>query len=296
MIDTSDMLLDIRGLKIEGQSGGAWQPIVKGVDLTLRRLRGKRIAYVAQSAAAAFNPAFRTVLRPGDHVVTVCPSFGLHEFGAQACGAHVTKVPFSPDWSFPLDGLARAMSAEAPRVLIVSSPSNPAGPAISAAEFGALLAATPADTLVVFDEAYLEYLDPDMRFDAMARLAAGPHPWIVLRTFSTAYGLAGVRVGYGIASAADLVAPMVKARNPFGVNALAVAAARAALRDADYLARSVALYHMGARDGRHAGRDPHLPRRGGRSALPRLNRGAPWHMAARMPEPRQEGVCHAGHS
>ena len=55
---------------------------------------------------------FRTVLRPGDHLVTVCPSFGLHEFGARACGAHVTKVPFAPDWSFPLDGLTRAMAVD----------------------------------------------------------------------------------------------------------------------------------------------------------------------------------------
>ncbi|MCA9784868.1 MAG: aminotransferase class I/II-fold pyridoxal phosphate-dependent enzyme, partial [Candidatus Cloacimonetes bacterium] len=151
------------------------------------------------------------------------------------------KVPFAPDWSFPLDGLTRAMAAEAPRVLIFSSPSNPAGPAITEAEFDGLLKATPADTLVVFDEAYLEYLDAARRFDAMARLAAGPNPWITLRTFSKAYGLAGVRVGYGIACTPELVAQMMKARNPFGVNALAVAAARAALRDPGHLARSVAL-------------------------------------------------------
>ncbi len=184
---------------------------------------------------------FRTVLRPGDHVVTICPSFGLHEFGALASGAHVTKVPFNADWTFPIDGMIRAMTAEAPRVLMFSSPSNPAGPAITAQEFDALLAATPTETLVVFDEAYLEYLDPAARFDAMARLAAGPQPWLILRTFSKAYGLAGVRVGYGIACTADLAAQMMKARNPFGVNALAVAAARAALRDPGHLALSVGL-------------------------------------------------------
>lgn len=182
---------------------------------------------------------FRTVLRPGDHVVTICPSFGLHEFGALASGAHVTKVPFNADWSFPVEGMIRAMAAEAPRVLMFSSPSNPAGPAISADEFDTLLTATPPDTLVVFDEAYLEYLDPAARFDAMARLEAGPNPWLILRTFSKAYGLAGIRVGYGIACDPDLAAQMMKARNPFGVNALAVAAARAALRDADHLAHSV---------------------------------------------------------
>ena len=114
---------------------------------------------------------YRTVLRPGDHVVTVCPSFGLHEFAAQACGARVTKVPFTPDWHFPVAGLAAAM-AEGARVLIISSPSNPAGPAISPDDFATLVAATPAGTLIVFDEAYVEYLDESMHFDALAVLSA----------------------------------------------------------------------------------------------------------------------------
>ena len=183
---------------------------------------------------------FRAVLRPGDHVVTVCPSFGLHEFGALACGARVTKVPFTAGWSFPVSALGAAM-AEPTRILILASPSNPAGPAMSEAQLRALLSVTPNDTLIAFDEAYLEYVDPAARIDAPAVLADCRQPWIVLRTFSKAYGLAGIRVGYGITSDAALTGAMLKTRNPFGVNALAVAAAGAALDDPAHLARVVAL-------------------------------------------------------
>ena len=183
---------------------------------------------------------YRTVLRPGDHVVTLCPSFGLHEFAAQACGARVTKVPFPADWRFPVEGLLRAMDKGA-RVLIFSSPSNPAGPAITKADFTRLIADTPTDTLIVFDEAYVEYLDPEARFEPLSLLAASGLAWISLRTFSKAHGLAGARVGYGIAHDAGLVAAMSKARNPFAVNAVAEAAALAALGDDGHLSHCLAL-------------------------------------------------------
>lgn len=183
---------------------------------------------------------YRAVLRPGDHVATICPSFGLHEFAALASGASVTKVPFSADWAFPVQELGAAMKVPT-RVLIISSPSNPVGPVLSEAEFRALLAVTPANTLIALDEAYLEYVDPAIRFDALAILAECPQPWIVLRTFSKAYGLAGIRVGFGITSDSALTQALMKTRNPFGVNALAVAAADAALNDPAHLARVTSL-------------------------------------------------------
>jgi len=183
---------------------------------------------------------YRAVLRSGDRVVTICPSFGLHEFGAQACGAVVDKVPFPPDWRFPVDALIAALARPA-RILIFSSPSNPAGPAVPQADFARLLAAVPQGALVVFDEAYREYLSDDLAFDALAMLRDAGHPWVSLRTLSKAYGLAGARVGYGICSDADLVRALRKTRNPFAINALAGAAALAALQDEDHLARVVAL-------------------------------------------------------
>jgi histidinol-phosphate aminotransferase len=215
-------------------NGGLREQIAAGCGV------GPERVIVGTGSEDLIGALFRAVLRPGDHVVTICPSFGLHEFGALACGAHVTKVAFAADWSWPLAGLAGAMAAPT-RVLILSSPSNPAGPAMTRAEFRALLAATPPDTLIAFDEAYLEYVDPAARFDAPAILAECAQPWIVLRTLSKAYGLAGVRVGYGIVSDAALAGALMKTRNPFGVNALAVAAAAAALADPAHLARVTGL-------------------------------------------------------
>ena len=182
---------------------------------------------------------FRATICGGDHVVTICPSFGLHEFGAMMFGATVTKVPFNDDWSFPVTGLCDALKSK-PRVLIFSSPSNPAGPAISEQEFRTILAATDPSTLVCFDEAYVEFIVPDQQFDALAILNETGHAGLILRTFSKAFGLAGVRVGYGIATDRQLITAMMKTRNPFGVNALAVAAASEAIDDTAHLARVVA--------------------------------------------------------
>lgn len=181
---------------------------------------------------------FRAVIREGDHVVTICPSFGLHEFGAMMFGATVTKVPFNADWSFPVDGICDALRRK-PRVLIFSSPSNPAGPAISEQDFRTILAAADPATLICFDEAYVEFIAPEHRFDALPILRETGKPGLILRTFSKAYGLAGVRVGYGISTDAKLVTALMKTRNPFGVNALAVAAAAQAVEDHAHLARVV---------------------------------------------------------
>ncbi|QBY00311.1 aminotransferase class I/II-fold pyridoxal phosphate-dependent enzyme [Rhodophyticola sp. CCM32] len=179
---------------------------------------------------------FRAVIRPDDHVVTICPSFGLHEFGALTFGATVTKVVFKDDWSFPVAGLCEALDAET-RILIFSSPSNPVGPAIKEQEFRDILAHANPDTLICLDEAYVEFIDAANKFDALAILAEARQPWIALRTFSKAYGLAGARVGYGIASDPAFIKALMKTRNPFGVNALAGSAAIVALADQTHLSK-----------------------------------------------------------
>lgn len=186
------------------------------------------------------NAIFRAVLREGDEVVTICPSFGLHEFGAQAVGATVRKVVFNPDWTFPVEAMLCAMGAKT-RILIFSSPSNPVGPAISRDEFARLIAGLSRHVLVVFDEAYREYRASGALFDAPAMMRAAGLNWISLRTFSKAYGLAGARVGYGTCCDPALARALRKTRNPFAVNALAGAAALEALRDSDHLDRNVAL-------------------------------------------------------
>lgn len=226
-------------------AAGIWRYPDAG-DMALRQAIGAATGIAADCVIMGngsedlIGAIYRAVIRPGDRVVTICPSFGLHEFGAQTFGAQVVKVPFAADWSFPLQGVIAAL-AEPTRVLIFSSPSNPAGPAVTRADFADLVAAVPQGTLIVFDEAYREYLDPALAFDPFAILRASGLDWVSLRTFSKAYGLAGSRVGYGLCSAAPLTQALRKTRNPFAVNAFAGAGALAALADHAHLARTVAL-------------------------------------------------------
>jgi histidinol-phosphate aminotransferase len=124
-------------------------------------------------------------------------------------------------------------------VVLVCTPNNPTGPAVHADELDAFLAAVPQDVLVVLDEAYNEYLRPELRTDSVAWVRRHPN-LLVSRTFSKAFGLAGLRVGYGIAQPA-LTDLLNRVRQPFNVNAAAQAAAVAALADEDFLARSYAL-------------------------------------------------------
>lgn len=213
-------------------------------SLALRQQIGEALGHGADRIAMGngsedlIGAIFRAVLRSGDEVVTISPSFGLHEFGALAQGARVIKHPFSADWRFPVEDICRSLRSK-PRVLIFSSPSNPAGPAISAAGFTQILNALTSDTLFVFDEAYVEFTADAEKLDAIGLLADRDLTWASLRTFSKAYGLAGLRVGYGVFSHAAMVGAIMKTRNPFGVNALAAIAAGKAFADTRHLRRSV---------------------------------------------------------
>lgn len=179
---------------------------------------------------------YQTVLRNGDRVVTVVPSFGLHELYATVMGASVTKVPATADWRFPVERILGEATAGGPaRIVVLSSPSNPMGICLSQPELDALADGLSPETLLVLDEAYIEYLPAAMRNHALERLRSGGKPWMVLRTFSKAYGLAGLRIGYAATDDEELVQCMAKIRTPFNINAVAIAAATAALDDEVHL-------------------------------------------------------------
>jgi histidinol-phosphate aminotransferase len=180
-------------------------------------------------------------LSPGDRVVTLMPSFGLHEIYPRMMGAQVHMVPVTAALEFDVDGWCAALSTgAAPKLAIFSNPSNPVGCMLDAQAFKRIVDATPADTLLVVDEAYYEYAVLSMGFpDALAVLRSQQRPWIVLRTFSKAWGLAGLRVGYGIASDERLVQMLDRVRTPFNVNMAAQAAALAAWNDPAHMERSV---------------------------------------------------------
>jgi histidinol-phosphate aminotransferase len=179
-------------------------------------------------------------LSAGDCVLTQRPAFGLHEIYPRMMGAQVELLALTPELGFDVDAWCAAL-ARGPKIAMLANPSNPVGCMFSAAEMRRLLDATPAHTLLVLDEAYYEYArHADGYPDVLALLRGRAMPWIVLRTFSKAWGLAGLRVGYGLASDAALVQLLDRVRTPFNVNHAAQAAALAAWGDEAFMQRSVA--------------------------------------------------------
>lgn len=182
-------------------------------------------------------------LSQGDRVLTQRPAFGLHEIYPRMMGAQVELLALTPELGFDVDAWCEAM-ARGPKIAMLANPSNPSNPVgcmFTAPEFERLLAATPAHTLLVVDEAYYEYACHAADYpDVLALLQGRAMPWIVLRTFSKAWGLAGLRVGYGLASDAALVQLLDRVRTPFNVNHAAQAAALAAWGDETFMRQGVA--------------------------------------------------------
>ncbi|HQY43910.1 MAG TPA: aminotransferase class I/II-fold pyridoxal phosphate-dependent enzyme [Paracoccaceae bacterium] len=180
----------------------------------------------------------RGILVADTQVVTVIPSFGLHEIEPLAAGATVIKVPMTLGADFDLPALEAAIAA-GPRVVFLSSPWNPVGPGLSRANLQRLIAAVRPGTLFVLDEAYFEFADPGAP-DGLEALRNSGIAFVVLRTFSKAYGLAGLRVGYAVCSDPEIARVIAAAKTPFNVNGAAQLAAVAALADQGWMTTSVA--------------------------------------------------------
>jgi histidinol-phosphate aminotransferase len=162
-------------------------------------------------------------------------------------GARLTVVPATAGLGHDLEAMGRAAVGDgAPASLVyVANPSNPTGTFVEPAEMEAFLATVPAETVVVLDEAYTEYLEPQQRFDSTKWVRRFPN-LIVSRTFSKAYALAGLRIGYGIAHP-TMTNLMNRVRSAFNVSALAQAAAIAALDDQAFLDESYRVNRAGYR-------------------------------------------------
>ncbi|MBS68181.1 MAG: histidinol-phosphate transaminase [Pseudomonas sp.] len=185
----------------------------------------------------------RAYLAPGLNAVFSEHAFAVYPIATQAVGAEGRAVP-ARNWGHDLDAMAAAVD-ENTRVVFVANPNNPTGTWFDAAALGEFLAHVPERVLVVLDEAYIEYAEGQELPDGLAFLADYPN-LLVSRTFSKAYGLAGLRVGYAISS--PVIADVLnRVRQPFNVNSLAQAAACAALDDVDYLAASRRLNDAGMR-------------------------------------------------
>ncbi len=179
--------------------------------------------------------AVQTFLSPGDEMLTVAPSYGLHLIWPQSIGARIRSVPVQQNYRLDIHEFIAALTPRT-RMVMFSNPSNPAGSSITADDMSRLLAAVGDETLIVFDEAYFEYAAADPSYPAFAEmLEKHLGPWLLLRTFSKAYALAGLRIGYAVASDAALIQLMDRVRGPFNVNRLALVAALAALEEQAYV-------------------------------------------------------------
>ncbi len=189
------------------------------------------------------NAAARAFLSPSSEAVYSQHAFAIYALEIQYTGARGVAAParvFAHDPSAMLAALTPRT-----RMLFIANPNNPTGTLIGAAELHGFLRQVPPQVIVVLDEAYNEYIPAALKSDSLAWLAEFPN-LIVTRTFSKAYGLAGLRVGYAFAhpGVADL---MNRVRQPFNVNSISLAAAAAALDDHEFVRRSFELNQAGMR-------------------------------------------------
>lgn len=183
----------------------------------------------------------RAFLAPGTSAVFSAHAFAVYPIATQESGATAIVVP-AREFGHDLDAMAAAVRGDT-RVVWVANPNNPTGTFCNAASIEAFLARVPRKVIVVLDEAYYEYLPESVRFDSMRWLERFPN-LVITRTFSKAYGLAGLRVGYAVAhpEVADL---LNRVRQPFNVSSIAQAAAVAALGDVAFVERSRELNRRG---------------------------------------------------
>ena len=182
-----------------------------------------------------------TFLQAGDEAISSHPSFLVYTTVVQAHGGINTIIPLK-NMSHDLSTIAAAVTAKT-RLIFLDNPNNPTGTIFSTEEFDDFLLKIPEHVVVVLDEAYLDFVPPEQQIDARRYLKAKT-PVVALRTFSKAYGIAGLRVGYGIMPA-ELAGFVHRVRAPFNVNQLAQIGAIAALDDIDHYEKTLAMTHEG---------------------------------------------------
>ena len=173
-------------------------------------------------------------LAPGVEVVVSQYCFAVYPLVAKLFGANLVPVP-AKKFGHDLAAMLRAITPET-RVVFVANPNNPTGTVVTGSELEDFVRAIPSHVLLVLDQAYLEFLESPTDFLPLIRKGAQPN-LLLMRTFSKIFGLAGLRLGYGLGHP-DLVALLEKTRQPFNINSIAQAAALAALDDAEHVRRT----------------------------------------------------------
>ena len=183
------------------------------------------------------------LLAPGAEVVVSQYCFAVYPIVTALFGANLIVVP-AKSYGHDLDAMLAAITPNT-RIVFVANPNNPTGTAVSREELARFVTAVPANVLLALDEAYVEFLDEPLDLLPEIRNAAKPN-LILMRTFSKIYGLAGLRLGYGIGHP-DFIAALEKIRQPFNINSVAQAGALAALDDAKHIERTRKVNSRGLR-------------------------------------------------
>ena len=188
---------------------------------------------------------FRVCATPGVHnIAAFRPCFGIYVTQARLCGLELRQADLNPDFSFPWDKLLEQVD-ERTALVLVTNPDNPSGRATPAAELIRLAEALPPSCLLVVDEAYMDFADPESAFTMLPQLERFPNLALV-RTFSKSRGLAGARLGYGLLPG-ELAELLWRVRLPFSVNVLAEEAGLAALEDTVFHAETLRTVAEGRR-------------------------------------------------
>jgi len=185
--------------------------------------------------------AVRTFLVPGDEAVMAHPSFVVYSTIVRAVQGKNIIVPLK-EWRHDLQEMASRITNQT-KIVFIANPNNPTGTINTKAEMHAFMEKIPPGVLVVVDEAYYEYVNDPAYADSISYFRKG-RDILILRTFSKIYGLAGLRIGYGIAGS-EIIDAMNRVRQPFNINSLAQKAAVAALEDEKHIARTKRLNEKG---------------------------------------------------
>ena len=185
--------------------------------------------------------AVRTFLRPGDEAVMADPSFVVFQMSVRAAGGKAVQVPLK-DYAHDLEAMADAVTPRT-KMVFVANPNNPTGTFNRRDEVDRMMNRIPDGVLMVLDEAYCEYVTDPEYADSFKHFGQG-RDILILRTFSKIYGLAGLRIGYGIAGR-EIIAQMNKLRPPFNTNTIAQKAALAALKDEGHINSTKGLNEQG---------------------------------------------------
>jgi histidinol-phosphate aminotransferase len=200
--------------------------------------------FVGSGSNEIIELIIRTFTTPDDESLLSAGSFMMYKVALQSHGRRFVEVPMQAGYRYDLEAMARALKPST-RLVFLANPDNPTSTAFSKRELDAFLAKVTPQTLVVLDEAYFEYVDWDEYPNGLDYYQELPN-LIVLRTYSKIYGLAGVRLGYGVMNA-KLVGYLNRTKMPFNLSSMAQAAGLAALDDLEHVRTTREIAHRGLR-------------------------------------------------